>query len=53
MDQIRWIESDGLLRTKVELREETIRTLGYRRRGPRIIAALDEAIDQIRAARSG
>lgn len=46
---IRWIESDGLLRTKADLREEAIEMLGYRRRGPRIIAALDEVIDQARA----
>ncbi|HET7509309.1 MAG TPA: AAA domain-containing protein [Solirubrobacterales bacterium] len=45
---IRWIESDGLLRTKAELREEAIEVLGYRRRGPRIVAALDAAIDQAR-----
>ena len=47
---IRWIESDGLLRTKVELRDETIRELGYRRRGPRIVAALDAVIDLMRGA---
>lgn len=46
---IRWIESDGLLRTKAELREEAIEALGYRRRGPRIIVALDEAIELARA----
>jgi very-short-patch-repair endonuclease len=52
MSQIRWIESDGLLRTKVELRDEAIETLGYRRRGPRIIAALDAVIDRVRADKS-
>jgi very-short-patch-repair endonuclease/DNA polymerase III delta prime subunit len=50
---IRWIESDGLLRTKAELREAAIEALGYRRRGPRIVAALDSAIDQMRADRDG
>lgn len=49
---IDWIESDGLLRTKAELRDEAIGTLGYRRRGPRIVATLDEAIDRARAERS-
>ncbi|HWO82268.1 MAG TPA: AAA domain-containing protein [Solirubrobacterales bacterium] len=43
-----WIESDGLLRTKAELRDEAIATLGYRRRGPRIVAALGAAIDEAR-----
>jgi very-short-patch-repair endonuclease len=46
---IAWIESDGLLRTKIELREEAIEVLGYRRRGPRIVAVLDETIDRVRA----
>lgn len=41
---IRWIESDTLLRTPEELREAAIEALGYRRRGHRIIAALDAAI---------
>lgn len=48
---IRWIESDGLLRTKAELRDEAIELLGYRRRGPRIVAAVDAAIDRARAMR--
>jgi hypothetical protein len=46
---IGWIESDGLLRSKSELREEAIKALGYRRRGPRIVAAIDEAIATARA----
>lgn len=50
---IRWIESDDLLRTKAELREEAIEILGYRRRGSRITAALDAAIDQARINRDG
>src|SRR5665213_2312959 len=41
---IRWIESDTLLRTPEELREAAIQALGYRRRGLRIVAALDAAI---------
>jgi very-short-patch-repair endonuclease len=45
---VRWIESDGLLRTKVELRDEVIRELGFRRRGHKIVAAVDRAIDQAR-----
>jgi very-short-patch-repair endonuclease len=46
---IRWIESDGLLRTKADLRDEAVETLGYRRRGPRIVAAIDDAIDSARS----
>jgi very-short-patch-repair endonuclease len=46
---IHWIESDGLLRTKTDLRDEAIQTLGYRRRGPRIVAAIDHAIDSSRS----
>jgi len=45
---IRWIESDGLLRTKVELRDEAIRELGFKRRGPKIVAAVESAIDVAR-----
>jgi hypothetical protein len=42
------IESDGLLRTKIELRDEVIRELGFQRRGPRIVAAVESAIDVAR-----
>lgn len=45
------IEADGLLRTKSELTDEAIRRLGYRRRGHRIIAAVEQAIDDSRADR--
>jgi hypothetical protein len=45
---IRWIESDGLLRPRSDLHAEAIETLGYRRRGPRIVAAIDRAIGEAR-----
>jgi hypothetical protein len=45
---IEWIESDGLLRTRVDLRDEAIRELGYQRRGPRIVDAINAAIDVTR-----
>ena len=48
MALIRWIESDGLLRTKVELRDEAIRELGFKRRGPKIVLAVEGAIDTAR-----
>jgi very-short-patch-repair endonuclease len=44
----RWIESDDHLRTKDELLEEMMRELGFRRRGQRIVEALERAIGQAR-----
>jgi very-short-patch-repair endonuclease len=41
---IRWIEADTLLRTKEQLLDETIQLLGFRRRGKRIVAAVELAI---------
>jgi hypothetical protein len=43
-DVIIWIESDTLLRTEDELLEETIRTLGFRKRGSKIVARIAAAI---------
>jgi very-short-patch-repair endonuclease len=45
---VRWIESDTLLRTEDELLAETIRTLGFTRRGSKITAALTAAIAKAR-----
>lgn len=45
---IRWIESDTLLRTKDQLTDEAIRELGFRRRGKKIVAAVDRAIQSTR-----
>ena len=41
---VRWIESDTLLRTEEELLAETMRTLGFTRKGSKITAALTDAI---------
>ncbi|HET7738771.1 MAG TPA: AAA domain-containing protein, partial [Tepidiformaceae bacterium] len=41
---VNWIRSDGRLRTDEELLEEAMDALGFSRRGPRIEAALREAI---------
>ncbi|MGK2966676.1 MAG: hypothetical protein ACSLFM_13890, partial [Tepidiformaceae bacterium] len=41
---VNWIRSDGRLRTDEELLDEAIDALGFSRRGPRIEAALREAI---------
>ena len=41
---VRWIESDTLLRTEDQLLAETMRTLGFARRGSKITTALTAAI---------
>jgi hypothetical protein len=41
---IRWVKSDGLLRTEDELLDEVIGALGYSRRGKRIVATITNAI---------
>jgi len=46
---VRWVESDGLLRTNDELLGEVIQELGFRRRGKRIVAAVQEAIARERS----
>lgn len=48
---IRWIESDTLLRTEDELLAEAIHQLGFKKRGSRIVAALNLAIAQARKFR--
>jgi Arc/MetJ family transcription regulator len=48
---IHWIESDTLLRTEDDLLAETMRTLGFKRRGPNITATLHRAITQARQPR--
>jgi very-short-patch-repair endonuclease len=45
---IRWIESDTLLRTEDDLLAETMRVLGFKRRGPNITTAIYRAITQAR-----
>jgi len=44
-----WLESDGLLRTKLELFDEARETLGFSRRGSRITARLEVTIEDHRA----
>jgi very-short-patch-repair endonuclease len=41
---VRWVKSDGLLRTEDELLDHVIFALGYSRRGKRIVAAITNAI---------
>lgn len=45
---IRWIESDDRLRTQDELLEETMRDLGFQKRGSRIVTAITQAIRHAR-----
>ncbi|MEV4625810.1 AAA domain-containing protein [Micromonospora sp. NPDC049523] len=47
---VRWIGSDGRLRTEDDIITEAIRELGLTRRGPRIVAALRIAIQDTRGA---
>ncbi len=48
VEVIHWIESDTLLRTEDDLLAETMRTLGFKRRGPNITSAITRAITQAR-----
>jgi hypothetical protein len=46
---VRWIESDGLLRTGEQLLGQMIEALGFERRGTRIVARIEAAIASSRA----
>ena len=48
---VRWIESDTLLRTEDELVAETMRVLGFIRKGSNITGAIRQAIAQARRTR--
>lgn len=48
---VQWVKSDGLLYTDEELLTETMKALGFRRRGPRIVNAINQAIAAERAPR--
>lgn len=45
---VHWIESDTLIRSKSELLAEVMRELGFRRRGAKIVARIERAIDSAR-----
>jgi very-short-patch-repair endonuclease len=47
---VRWIGSDGRLRTEDDIITEAIRELGYKKRGSRILVALRTAIQDSRGA---
>lgn len=44
IDLVRWIDSDTLLRSEDQVIDEIMQILGYRRRGARIVAAIEGAI---------
>jgi hypothetical protein len=50
---VAWVQSDTLLRTEDQLLTETMRELGFQKRGKRIAEALVSAIKAQRAAREG
>jgi hypothetical protein len=43
---VRWIKSDGRLRTNEEIITQMIPELGFKRRGPRIVEAIEAAIER-------
>ncbi len=45
---VRWIESDGILRTEEELLREVMDELGLERRGRRVVARITAAIHEAR-----
>jgi very-short-patch-repair endonuclease len=53
MGFVRWIESDGRLRTDDEILTEMLPLLGLKRRGPRAVAAILDAIERVRRSESG
>ena len=46
---VRWLKSDGRLRTDEELLADLVRELGFQRRGSRIVPRLQRAIERARA----
>lgn len=50
---VAWVQSDTLLRTEDQLLAETMRELGFHKRGKRIAEALTSAIKAQRTAREG
>ena len=45
---VRWIQSDGRLRTDEEIAGEVVKELGFLRRGTRIVEAVNQAIRAVR-----
>ncbi|HMS59627.1 MAG TPA: hypothetical protein PKA49_12335 [Tepidiformaceae bacterium] len=49
MQMVQWVQSDGKLRTDDEIAAEVREALGFARRGTRIDAAVEAAIEAARA----
>lgn len=47
---VRWIESDTLLRSREALITETMRELGFKRRGKKIVGRIGAAVDAVRSS---
>ncbi len=47
-EMVRWVLSDGRLHTNEEIVTEVTRALGFRRKGTRIVAAIERAIHVVR-----
>ena len=45
---VRWITSDERLRTDDEIISEAIQELGFQKRGTKIVAAIERAIENLR-----
>jgi DNA polymerase III epsilon subunit family exonuclease len=45
---VAWVESDTLLRTRDQLTAEVMQALGFKKRGSRIVAAINAAIERTR-----
>jgi very-short-patch-repair endonuclease len=47
-DMVRWVQSDGKLRTDEEILSEVVHELGFLRRGTRIVETVNAAIQSVR-----
>ena len=48
---VRWVVSDSRIRMDDEIVSELVKVMGFSRRGPRIVARLQDAINQVRRSR--
>jgi hypothetical protein len=45
---VRWVQSDGRLRTDDEIVSEAVKELGFSKRGKRIVEAIERPIADVR-----
>ena len=50
---VRWVRSTARPQDQEELFREVMRVMGFRRRGPRIVQAIERAIEQAEKAEAG